>query len=131
MAPYTAERLQETTKNKLKDFLDVASSLGVTHMLSFSQSDVGTNLRVLRCPRGPTLTFRVLEYSLMADVAALQKRPHAPGAEFRSPPLVVLNNFSGSESHKQLMAVMFQNMFPAIHMNTVRLYTHSTGLFSF
>lgn len=125
MLPYTAERLQESKKNRLKDFLDVASVLGVTHMLSFSQSEVATNMRVLRCPRGPTLTFRVLSYSLMSDVVALQRRPHAHGAEFRSPPLVVLNNFGGKENHKQLMAVMFQNMFPPINMQTVRVRTRN------
>lgn len=71
---------------------------------------------------GPTLTFRVVSYSLMKDVVALQRRPHSPGAEFKSPPLVVLNNFGGKENHKQLMAVMFQNMFPPINMQTVRVW---------
>jgi ribosome biogenesis protein SSF1/2 len=52
MSPYTAERLKETKHNRLKDFLDVAGTLGVTHMLSFSQSELATNLRILRCPRG-------------------------------------------------------------------------------
>ena len=33
---------------------------------------------------------------------------------------VVLNNFGGQETHKLLMAVMFQNMFPPINMQTVR-----------
>ncbi len=57
MSPFTAERLQESRKNRLKDFLDVAGMLGVTHMLSFSQSEVATNLRILRCPRGMRLPF--------------------------------------------------------------------------
>lgn len=41
-------------------------------------------MRVARVPRGPTLTFRVLNYSLMKDVFLSQKKPHSPGVEFRS-----------------------------------------------
>lgn len=52
MLPYTALKLQESKKNKLRDFVDVASLLGVTHFLSFSQSDIATNCRIIRCPRG-------------------------------------------------------------------------------
>eukprot|EP00455_Lapot_gusevi_P041453 TRINITY_DN4804_c0_g1_i5.p1 TRINITY_DN4804_c0_g1~~TRINITY_DN4804_c0_g1_i5.p1 ORF type:complete len:425 (-),score=88.96 TRINITY_DN4804_c0_g1_i5:34-1308(-) len=121
MLPYTAVNLQESRRNKLRDFIDVAGPIGVTHFMIFSKSDLGTNLRVIRCPRGPTLTFRVAAYSLMADVVALQKRPHSPGIEFTTPPLVVLNGFGGNEEHKQLMAVMFQNMFPPIDIEKMKL----------
>jgi len=51
---------------------------------------------------------------LMKDVVALQKRPHSPGSEFEHSPLIVLNNFSGSEDKKQIMTAMFQNLFPPI-----------------
>jgi len=121
MQPNTALHLQESNKNQLKDFLHVATPLGVTHFLIFTQTVVGTNLRVIRIPRGPTLTFRVQNYSLMKDVVALQKRPHSPGAEFEHSPLIVLNNFSGPEDEKQIMTAMFQNMFPAIEVQRIKL----------
>ena len=124
---------QELKSNTLKDFVNVGPPLGVTHLLMFSQTTMGTNFRVARLPRGPTLTFRVTSFSLMKDVTASQKRPHSPGREFLTAPLVVLNNFGASnqnnsssgigrsdiDSAKQIVAAMFQNMFPAINLQMV------------
>ncbi len=47
----------------------MAGPIGVTHLLIFGQTDAGTNLRILRAPRGPTLTFRVNKYALAKDVS--------------------------------------------------------------
>ena len=99
MEPNTATRLQEREKNKLRDYLTMAGPLGVSHMLIFNHSDAGINMRVLRCPRGPTVTFRVNKYSLVSDIMHSSRRPIAPGTEFTTPPLLVLNNFSGEERH--------------------------------
>ena len=88
MEPNTATRLQERERNKLRDFLMMAGPLGVSHMLIFNQTGSGINMRVLRCPRGPTVTFRVNKYALASDVMHSSRRPMAPGSEFTTPPLV-------------------------------------------
>ena len=88
MEPNTATRLRERKSNKIRDYVSIAGPMGVSHFLMFSQSEVGTNLRVARLPRGPTLTFRVQKYSLAKDCLALQKNPRASGSEFRIAPLV-------------------------------------------
>ncbi|KAJ3042852.1 hypothetical protein HDV00_006413 [Rhizophlyctis rosea] len=116
MEPNTASNLRERKGNKLKDFVHVASQLSVTHLLVFSKTSAGINLRVGRIPRGPTLTFRVNSYSLTRDVLALQNKPKSPGTEFKTAPLVVLNNFGGDERHIKLVATVFQNLFPPIQM---------------
>ena len=121
MEPNTATRLQEREKNKLRDYLTMAGPLGVSHMLIFNQSDAGINMRVLRCPRGPTVTFRVNKYSLASDIMHSSRRPIAPGTEFTTPPLLVLNNFSGEERHLKLLVSVFQNMFPPLHVHSMRL----------
>jgi hypothetical protein len=66
----------------------MSGPLGVSHMVIFNQTDAGINMRVARCPRGPTCTFRVNKFALMNDVLRSQKRPRAPGGEFGTPPLV-------------------------------------------
>ena len=121
MEPNTATRLQEREKNKLRDYLTMAGPLGVSHMLIFNQSDAGINMRVLRCPRGPTVTFRVNKYSLVSDIMHSSRRPIAPGTEFTTPPLLVLNNFGGEERHLKLLVSVFQNMFPPLHVHSMRL----------
>eukprot|EP00736_Rhodelphis_marinus_P012399 Rmarinus@m.9567 len=128
MKPNTATNLKERQANKLKDFVHVAGPLGVTHIAMFSETELGTYLKIGRLPRGPMMTFRIHEYSLAADVFKLHRRPHSPGSEFHHAPLVILNNFNPGENADeaeskslQLMQVMFQNMFPAINVKTVTL----------
>ena len=72
-------------------------------------------------PRGPTLYFKLESYCLCKDVAAAQKRPHSPGTEYLTSPLVVLNNMQSDQRHIKLTDVMIQNMFPAIDVDTMKL----------
>ncbi|ODQ66166.1 Brix-domain-containing protein [Nadsonia fulvescens var. elongata DSM 6958] len=121
MQPHTATRLKERKANKLKDFLVMAGPLGVSHLMLFSQSEQGNvNLRIARTPRGPTLCFKVLSYSLSKDIRKITRRPKSlAGADFAHPPLLVMNNFTTAKSENKkpedlLMTSMFQNMFPPI-----------------
>eukprot|EP00850_Spirogloea_muscicola_P003065 SM000012S25327 [mRNA] locus=s12:304110:313728:- [translate_table: standard] len=105
----------------LKDFVHVSGPLGVTHFVILSVTQEAPYLRVARTPRGPTLTFKVLRYSLAADIASSQARPRAPPAIFKNPPLVVMHGFGSGKEHLKLVTVMFQNMFPAINVQKVKL----------
>lgn len=121
MLPLTADKLREKRKNTLKDFIAVGAPLGVTHFIFFTNTEAGTNMKIARIPRGPTLSFKVVGYSLMSQVHLIHKRPVDTSASFGTKPLVVLNNFTGTEDHIKLMNVSFQNMFPPIDVQTVKL----------
>eukprot|EP01018_Ginkgo_biloba_P038109 Gb_33229 [translate_table: standard] len=121
MLPHTALNLKEKKKNTLRDFVHVAGPLGVTHFLIISNTDNAPYLRVARCPHGPTLTFKVHDYALAADIARSQSRPRSPAGIFKTPPLIVLAGFGSEEQHLKLTTVMFQNIFPVIDVNTVKL----------
>jgi len=123
MEPHTATKLKSQRANVLKDYINVAGPLGITHLIPFSQGSRGAvNMRVGRMPRGPTITLRVKSYTSMADVASSQRRPVSSQLAYMHSPLVILNNFGATqEQHTQLMAVLFQNMFPAIDIATVKL----------
>jgi len=121
MEPYTAINLKVTKSNVLKDFVHVAGPYGISHFITFSKTDLSPYMKICRLPRGPTLTFRVDEYSLMRDITAILKRPKTLGEQFKYPPLVVLNNFDGEALEMKLMTTMFQNMFPAIKVHKVKL----------
>ncbi|KAL9108279.1 MAG: hypothetical protein Q9227_006876 [Pyrenula ochraceoflavens] len=125
MEPDTASRLRERRANKLKDYVTMAGPLGVTHLFLFSHSKNGNvNLRIALTPRGPTLHFRIDAYSLCRDVQHSQKRPLGRHNEHKSPPLLVMNNFSTQASTtntdpvlkqlETLTTTIFQSMFPAI-----------------
>ena len=126
MEPGTASRLKERRSNRLRDYTAMAGPLGVSHLLLFSRSATGNiNLRLALTPRGPTLHFRVEQYSLSKDVRQSQKHPRGGGKEYATAPLLVMNNFStpppvgGSRppvpKHlESLTTTVFQSLFPPI-----------------
>ena len=129
MLPYTALQFQEDPKNRkltlAKYCQDLALPMGITHILAFSQSEQRLNMRLARTPEGPTLTFRVTQFSLAKHIKALQRRPVSDQARslHQNPPIVVTNNFGDASAPPQikLLRITFQNMFPAINVATVKL----------
>ncbi|XP_052758126.1 protein Peter pan [Galleria mellonella] len=119
MEPFTASQLKERKKNTIKDFLSVSGYLHVSHMIVFTETELGTYMRLARLPRGPTLTFRLHNYSLARDVISSLKKQYVIMKAFQNAPLIVLNSFSGEGMHMKLMATMFQNMFPTINITTM------------
>ncbi|XP_046405838.1 protein Peter pan [Ischnura elegans] len=121
MHPYTASSLKVRRKNTIKDFQSVAGLLHVTHHVLFTRTQLSTYFRIARFPRGPTLTFRVHNYSLARDVVSRMKKQYVFDRLFANSPLVVLNGFTGEGHHLKLMVTTFQNMFPSISLSKVNL----------
>jgi ribosome biogenesis protein SSF1/2 len=128
MLPYTALHFQEDPKNRKLTLAQytthLALPMGITHMLSFSQNEERLNMRLARTPEGPTLSFRVHQFSLSRQIKSLQKRPVSYTASLsENPPVVVTNNFGDASAspHVKLMRITFQNLFPAINVSTVKL----------
>jgi ribosome biogenesis protein SSF1/2 len=106
----------------MKDYISVAGQLAVTHIFAISQTPKHVVLKIGRTSDGPTMHFRVNEYSLASQVRTLQKRPYDSHSAFLTAPLVVLNNFNQvEENHVKLMKTTFQHVFPTINVKAVRL----------
>lgn len=102
----------------------------MTHMCVFSRTELGVYLKIARLPRGPTLTFKVNNFSLARDVVSLLKKQLVVEEAFKHSPLIILNSFSGEGMQMKLMASMFQNMFPTINLNNVGFfYVVSVNIF--
>lgn len=112
---------QERKKNTIKDFVSVAGPLHVSHLSIFSRTSLGMYLKIMRLPRGPTLTFKIHNFSLARDVLSSFKNQQVVETAFKHSPLIVLNSFSGEGMHLKMMASMFQNMFPTINLTNVDL----------
>ncbi|XP_004505711.1 peter Pan-like protein [Cicer arietinum] len=121
MLPYTALSLKEKKRNNLRDFLNVAGPMGVTHFLILSKTAASPYLRVATTPQGPTLTFKIQEYALAADIAKSQLHPRCPKDLFKNSALIVLSGFVSGDLHLRLTTNMFQNIFPTIDVKTVKL----------
>lgn len=123
MEPFTAAHLKEKKMNRIKDFVNVSGFFHVSHMGIFNKASTQLSFKILRMPRGPTLTFKVHQFALARDVLSMKKRQFVDDEIFKHSPLVVMNNFTGDGKHLKLMASTFQNMFPAINLAQVNIAT--------
>lgn len=137
MEPFTARELAVSKKNSLKDFVAIAGPLHVTHLLMLTQTERGDYLKIARLPRGPTIHFKLVEYSLRRDVLEIIKKKHTHQKQFLMQPLLILNGFSGMktaatataaaeadtgvEFQNKLLATTLQNMFPSVNVTKVVL----------
>ncbi|KRX71470.1 Suppressor of SWI4 1 -like protein [Trichinella sp. T6] len=113
--------LQVRKSNSLKDFVSIAGPLSVSHMLIFTRSESFLNMRLIRLPRGPTLMFRVLEYTLAKDVvSALRKSVHSKWQPNFSP-LLIFNGFENDNNAVKLTHTMFQTMLPSLNVDSIKL----------
>ncbi|KAM8703458.1 hypothetical protein ACLKA7_008133 [Drosophila subpalustris] len=123
MEPFTATNLREKKMNRIKDFVSLSSFFHVSHMGIFNKAATQLSFKVVRLPRGPSLTFKVHQFTLARDVISCSKKQMIDVDHFKHPPLVIMNNFSGDGKHLKLMATTFQNMFPSINLAQVSIDT--------
>ena len=121
-------------ENVVKDFVSIASTLNVTHIVMFTTTAKAVYLRLIRLPRGPTLTYRIRGFTNARMVRASLRRPMLYDSLFRKQPLMIMNGFThdkatsnGASAGKhsdlelKLQASMWRNLFPAFDMETINL----------
>lgn len=129
MAPNCALKLRESARNSLKDFTNVAGVFGVTHMIAFSQTNHASYMRLIKLPEGPTLTFKVHQYTLIEDVRQHQAKPRSSAHDFLTSPVLIMNGFRDrttapsdaegdvslpSQFSAKMLSTFIGGMFPAI-----------------
>lgn len=129
--PFTAKNLHVTHKNSVRDFVNVASLFHVQNMLIITRTEKSAYLRFCKLPRGPTITYKIVNYTLKKDVVACQRKPcSTPGLHLVAP-LVIMKSFNekveGDEEHQfdqnELQTVMWQGLFPSIDVRNLKLLT--------
>jgi len=123
MEPFTASGLKARPKNTIKDFVHVAGLLKVSHFCVFSKTNLGPYLKIARFPRGPTMSFRVTDYTLARDVRSSLRRQVTYEKQYLNHALLIMNNFTGEDKGLELTESMFRNMFPNINVTKVKLNT--------
>lgn len=122
MEPYTASKLKTLKRNNLRDFIVNGTTLGVTHVIVLTRSEQSVTFRTIRAPQGPTLSFKVIGYTLSKDVVRSQRHALHFQQQFETPPLVVMNGFTDpTKKHLHLVQSFFQNMFPTFNIDEIKL----------
>jgi len=119
MMPNCAKSLKESKVNRIEDFTAVAGHYGVSHLIVFTSTKLGTYMKLAKLPQGPTLTFKVRSFSLARTIKAMQKHPRSASRDYTSAPLQVLNGFGAAvdaakAGERQLTTEMLRGLFPAI-----------------
>jgi len=69
-------------------------------MLIFTQTENGNYLRLIKNPKGPTITFKIEEYALARDVikhvTAKKKASKIFTTILQAPPLLIMNGFTAA-----------------------------------
>lgn len=95
----------------------MAPTLGVTHLLAFTLTDVAPSLRIVRLSAGPTLSFRLEKYSLMKDVGRTSRHAKSFGTvEYLSPPLVRLHYCTFFHQCFKLTFEQSLSLRPSLHL---------------
>lgn len=93
MEPFTASSLRERRKNKIKDFVSLSAMFHVSHMCIFNKTANRLSFKVARLPKGPTLSFKVHQFTLSRDVLSSLKKQYFNDTSFKHAPLVRSNIF--------------------------------------
>lgn len=127
--PFTATNLNVMKRNSVRDFVSVASIFHVQNMLIITRTEKSAYLRFCKLPRGPTLTYKIINYTLKKDVVGSQKKPISNPDLYLRAPLVIMKSFNekvkGDEEHQfdqnELQTVMWQGLFPSIDVRHLKL----------
>lgn len=92
MEPFTASALRERRNNKIKDFVSLSGIFHVSHMIVFNKSANQLSFKVARLPKGPTLSFKIHQFTLARDVLASMKKQYFNDIAFKHAPLVSIGN---------------------------------------
>ena len=128
LSPYTYPKLKASSKNRLHDFIENASSLDATMLMRFYSSLSKTSLEICRFPRGPTVYFNVLQFSNISDVKKEVERSVVYNKAQRSEPFLILDGFTESHEDK-VMASMFQGLFPSLKIGQIDVSTLKRAVF--
>jgi ribosome biogenesis protein SSF1/2 len=115
LSPFSFAKLKSRSKNKLRDFTDVATPLGAKMLILLRSQLDKTTLAITKFPRGPTVYFNVLRYASMSDVHHGNPDSALVNRSTRTEPFLVLEGFTKSDQDETIVS-MLQGLFPELHL---------------
>jgi len=144
MLPYTALKTEVSSKASFKDIVQYATKVWISHFLILSLTEVSPMLKIAKLPLGPTLTFRIKEYTTrdqLNDFRASLKRSfglnytHYTEPMKANPPLIIMNKFSAAytvdKPYLKVVQSTLQHMFPPLDLDTFQLHNRRVVLFEY
>ena len=135
MYPFTAMKLKESKKMKIKELCKAARNFGVKNLIFFTSRQGKHYIRFCGTGKGPTFTFKIKGFVLNKDLQNKIPRNKILNAEHLGIPLVLCKGFDGesqvinfkeglkSETNEKLkkylkiLRAQFKNLFPDLASN--------------
>lgn len=127
MYPYTAINLKESNSNSMKDFLSLVDVYGFSHMMMFTNTEKHSYLKLMKMPKGPTITFKIKGYCLSNDIYNNSKFKIPLTKNFDHIPIIIMNGFNSvhvNSSYQipiQTTSMMFQSFFPPLNLQEIQM----------
>ncbi|CAG9333322.1 unnamed protein product [Blepharisma stoltei] len=106
---------KESSKSNLKDLINMANEFEVNNMLFVTCTKNSTYLKAVKLPNGPTISFKILEYTLSSDVRASLKKASRLQPDFKSSPILIMRGVDGLPNN------LFKSIFPTLDVSEIKL----------
>ena len=127
MAPNTFSKLRESKRNAVEDFVQVAGSLGASHLIRVSNNDKNVgHLHLSRMPAGPSFDLKMDRFSLVSDLRGqIQSGGVAMSRDDEQyAPVAILNGFKNTnDQFVQLLSEAVRGLLPPIDIAKINVKT--------
>jgi ribosome biogenesis protein SSF1/2 len=127
MSPNSFDKVRESKRNSAQDYVQVAGSLGASHLLRVSNNEKNVgHIHLSKMPAGPCFDFRLERFSLIADLRAqLESGGIALSREDEKyAPIAILSGFKGAtDEFAQLLAETLKGLVPSIDLAKINTKT--------
>lgn len=113
--PNSPLHFKESSRVSLKDLLALAKTNHIDHTIFVTSTDSGSYLKIMKLPKGPTVTFKINEFTLSSDVRTALKKHVKLQPDFKSAPLLVMKGVEGTPN------LLFRSVFPSIPLDQIKL----------
>lgn len=131
--PNSPLHFKESSRASLKDLLELAKTNHIDHTMFITSTDSGSYMKIMKLPKGPTVTFKISEFTLSTDVRTALRKHVRLQPDFKSAPLLVMKGVEGTPN------LLFRSVFPSIPLDKIKLkkckrvvlIDQSEGVYSF
>lgn len=106
---------KESSKSSLKDLVGIADEFEVSNMVFVTSTKNSTYLKGVKLPNGPTITFKIDEFTLSTDVRASLKKASKLQPDFKSSPILIMRGVDGLPNN------LFKSIFPTLDISEIKL----------
>ena len=114
--PNTSLHLKESSQSTLKDIMATSHQVEASHLVMVSLTSTAPYLKLIKTPHGPTITYRIEQFTLAQDVGKAQAKKTLLQPDYKAPPLLVTVGIT-----HQWTELVLKSLFPGLEVEKVKL----------